>query len=69
MSEQMVSLVQQADTFFIASGFDDAGVASSRRGVDVSHRGGPEGFVHCDDKGRLVVPDFAGNGFFNWEIC
>jgi hypothetical protein len=36
----------------------------SSRGVDVSHRGGPAGFVHCNDKRRLIVPDSTGNGFF-----
>lgn len=57
-------LLQNADTFFIASanGADDAG---SARGVDVSHRGGMPGFVHLDAAGTLTVPDFSGNRFFN----
>lgn len=26
--------------------------------MDVSHRGGPPGFVQVDDEGTLIVPDF-----------
>ncbi len=39
--------------------------ANGAFGVDVSHRGGPPGFVRVDDDGVLRVPDFVGNGFFN----
>lgn len=55
------ALVAGADTFFLASarpretGFD----------VDMSHRGGPAGFVSSEDDGSLRFPDFAGNNFFN----
>jgi len=58
------ALIEAADTFFIASvnGADDAGFA---RGADVSHRGGPPGFVRVDDATTLTVPDFSGNRFFN----
>ena len=54
-----------AYTFFIASAHPEA--ASSRdpaRGVDVSHRGGPPGFVRAEGH-RLLVPDYVGNTFFN----
>ncbi|CAN5883439.1 pyridoxamine 5'-phosphate oxidase family protein [soil metagenome] len=59
-------LIVNADTFFIAtahpqSGCDDA----PSHGVDVSHRGGPPGFVRIDDDGVLTVPDYSGNRFFN----
>ncbi|CAN7270016.1 pyridoxamine 5'-phosphate oxidase family protein [Bosea sp. LjRoot237] len=50
------ALIAQADTLFIASG--------SESGLDVSHRGGRPGFVRIED-GRLTVPDFAGNSYFN----
>jgi len=58
------ALIEAADTFFIASvnAADDAGIA---RGADVSHRGGPPGFVRVDDAATLIVPDFSGNRFFN----
>ena len=57
-------LIAQADTFFIASCFDD-GEALCNRGVDMSHRGGEAGFVKINDKGQLLVEDYYGNGFFN----
>lgn len=58
------TLIQNADTFFIASGFnsDNEDRAS---GFDVSHRGGETGFVQMDERGRLLVPDYPGNGFYN----
>jgi uncharacterized protein len=58
------ALLARADTFFIASAniADDAGLA---RGVDVSHRGGPPGFVRVDDARTVTTPDFIGNQFFN----
>ncbi|HYF17083.1 MAG TPA: pyridoxamine 5'-phosphate oxidase family protein [Ramlibacter sp.] len=51
------ALVAAADTFFIAS-------SHAGRGADLSHRGGPPGFVDVQG-GRLEVPDFPGNHFFN----
>lgn len=56
------ALICKADTFFVSSqARDDTG----RQGhVDVSHRGGPAGFVRVDGN-RLTVPDYAGNNFFN----
>ncbi|BDT68115.1 hypothetical protein os1_22970 [Comamonadaceae bacterium OS-1] len=61
-------LVQQADTFFIASTHPGAGQAGEH-GVDVSHRGGRPGFVRVDQDATglqwLTVPDLVGNYFFN----
>jgi len=57
-------LITQADTFFIASSFDD-GDPQRNRGVDMSHRGGEAGFVKMNNKGQLLVEDYYGNGFFN----
>ncbi len=58
------TFIQTADTFFIATAYQDpsAGAAS---GVDVSHRGGKPGFVRVDGDGMLTVPDFSGNLHFN----
>lgn len=50
------ALIAQSDTLFIASG--------SESGLDISHRGGRPGFVRIEG-GRLTVPDFAGNSYFN----
>jgi hypothetical protein len=56
------ALIAQADTLFVASrSRPEAGVAG---GLDVSHRGGRPGFVRHDGD-TLVVPDFAGNRFYN----
>lgn len=57
-------LIRAADTFFIASAFND-GETEANRGVDVSHRGGEPGFIGVDDQHRLLIPDYAGNNFFN----
>ena len=58
------NLITSADTFFIATAYQDesAGIA---KGVDVSHRGGKPGFVRIDDNHSLTVPDFSGNCHFN----
>ncbi|MGR3889139.1 flavin-nucleotide-binding protein [Pseudomonas sp. 1152_12] len=54
------AMIRNADTFFVASFVDVEG----QRSVDVSHRGGNNGFVRVDGN-VLTIPDFAGNLFFN----
>lgn len=65
------AVIRRADTFFIAS---SSAAATSPdladgEGVDVSHRGGPAGFVRLghDDNGHTTLswPDFPGNRMFN----
>ena len=51
------ALIQAADTFFVAS-------SHYERGVDVSHRGGPPGFVEVMDEQTLRIPDYIGNSMF-----
>lgn len=51
------AMVARAQTFFIAT---TGGV----HGVDISHRGGPAGFVRIAGE-TLIVPDYGGNRFFN----
>jgi uncharacterized protein len=58
------AMVTAADTFFIATAYQDAS-AGAAQGVDVSHRGGKPGFVRIDDNHTLTIPDFSGNGHFN----
>ena len=69
LSPPALDLVRRADAFFIASASARPLQAEQgREGVDVSHRGGPPGFVEVEDAGDrhvLTVPDFAGNRFFN----
>ncbi|MCJ2033281.1 pyridoxamine 5'-phosphate oxidase family protein [Methylobacterium sp. J-068] len=56
------ALVAGADTFFVAT---YAAGGDGGRQVDVSHRGGPAGFVRVEADGTLTVPDYSGNRFFN----
>ncbi|KAK9825888.1 hypothetical protein WJX81_001613 [Elliptochloris bilobata] len=65
LGPEQVALVAAADTFFIATHFcsTEAGAAS---GSDVSHRGGPPGFVHVAlDGATLRWADYIGNDMFN----
>lgn len=64
---QAARLVWEADTFFIATAHPLARAGGDpSHGVDVSHRGGPAGFVEVDAAGTVLsLPDFAGNSFFN----
>jgi len=61
-------LIAAADTLFIASRHpgEDAALAY---GADASHRGGAPGFVRlsfaADGTAALLLPDYAGNRFFN----
>ncbi|MCD9148810.1 pyridoxamine 5'-phosphate oxidase family protein [Pseudophaeobacter flagellatus] len=52
-----------AEVFFVASAIkaQDNPVI---QGVDVSHRGGPVGFVRIDGN-SLIIPDYRGNNHFN----
>lgn len=68
LSPAATSLIERADTFFIATAAPDARAGDATRGVDVSHRGGKPGFVRVtEEDGRtvLTVPDFIGNSAFN----
>ena len=56
LDDEARRLISRADTFYVASSFEGD--------VDVSHRGGPPGFVEVED-GVLRIPDYAGNRFFN----
>ncbi len=58
-------IIRGADTLFIASAHPQAcRPSAAAHGVDVSHRGGKPGFVHVEGN-ALLLPDFAGNAFFN----
>lgn len=53
--------ITAADTFFVAS---SALTDEPTGGVDVSHRGGPPGFIRISGD-TLTIPDFRGNRYFN----
>ncbi|MCF8177468.1 MAG: pyridoxamine 5'-phosphate oxidase family protein [Sulfuritalea sp.] len=60
------AMVVSADTFYIATAHPDAlSNSDPAKGVDVSHRGGRPGFIRLLEDGSLLIPDYAGNGFFN----
>ena len=58
MGKDQQTLIRTADTFFVASGHP-------QRGMDASHRGGPQGFVDVLDEHTLRIPDYVGNNMFN----
>jgi len=63
LSAEASSLVEHADTFFIATAAADV-----HEGLDVSHRGGKPGFVRREERhGHTVLtwPEFRGNYYFN----
>lgn len=55
-------LIAATDTFFVASNSGNG--AGQAGGTDISHRGGPAGFVALDSE-TLTIPDFNGNRYFN----
>lgn len=63
LSDDQIALIGAADTMFIGSGH--SGAAGAAKGFDASHRGGAPGFVHVASPTRLLIPDYAGNNFFN----
>ena len=62
LNDAMRSIIESADTFFVASYTDRH--RDRLRAVDVSHRGGKPGFVRVEAN-RLSIPDFSGNRYFN----
>jgi len=56
-----VAAITAADTFFVATA---ARTDEPTGGVDISHRGGPPGFVRVDGD-TLTIPDYRGNRYFN----
>jgi hypothetical protein len=65
LGDNEVSLIAEADTFFIASRSAQLDHEESSQGLDVSHRGGLPGFVQVVSPTELCVPDFSGNLLFN----
>lgn len=64
LSGQDQDLIVRCDTFFIASYLRD-GSNQPYEGVDISHRGGPPGFISIDNDSQITFPDYSGNLLFN----
>ena len=62
LDEAAQAAIERADTFFVASR-SRAGDGPAY-GADISHRGGPPGFVGVQG-GVLTIPDYRGNRYFN----
>ena len=63
LDERARVLISEADTFFVASYMPAR--EGAPQSADVSHRGGPEGFLRLAADGSITVPDYPGNLFFN----
>lgn len=61
LDPEAAAAIARADMFFVAT---SARTDEPTGGVDVSHRGGPPGFVRVDGD-VLTIPDFRGNRYFN----
>ncbi len=57
------TMLAETPTLFVASA-SGAQAHDGAAGLDISHRGGPAGFARLDGD-VLVVPDYAGNRYFN----
>jgi predicted pyridoxine 5'-phosphate oxidase superfamily flavin-nucleotide-binding protein len=59
------ALLARGTRMFVATGSGASAAADdAAAGLDISHRGGPAGFVRVDGN-TLVVPDYAGNRYYN----
>ena len=68
LDARALASIEAADTVFIASASAPVPGGGRAEGVDVSHRGGPPGFVAVQRRlhggVELLIPDFPGNRFF-----
>ena len=67
LTPRAIDLIQNADTFFIASYLQNTSDVTSAayQGADISHRGGHIGFVSVDSDTQITIPDYSGNYLFN----
>jgi predicted pyridoxine 5'-phosphate oxidase superfamily flavin-nucleotide-binding protein len=57
IDQNIASVISNSDTAFVTS--------SGQVGIDVSHRGGEQGFIKIRSDSIVIVPDFAGNNMFS----
>ncbi|RQP22979.1 pyridoxamine 5'-phosphate oxidase family protein [Piscinibacter terrae] len=70
LHQEALALIRHSDTLFIATASARPQGHAGAQGVDVSHRGGPPGFVRIDvnpatSRTTLTLPDYRGNFMFN----
>ena len=61
LDRETTAAIAAADTVFVATA---ARSSEPTGGVDISHRGGPPGFVRIAGS-TLTIPDYPGNRYFN----
>lgn len=64
LSATVKKIIEQSDTFFVASCTPNTLSDQPSAGADLSHRGGLPGFIQVTDN-QLTIPDFPGNNHFN----
>ncbi len=67
LSPRALALIERADTLFIATTSGEVIGPAPERGLDVSHRGGPPGFVRVTSENAASVlswADYRGNFMF-----
>lgn len=64
LTENQMSFIKQADTFFLSSYYIED-TSNHSHGVDISHRGGNPGFIKVNSKQQIIFPDYKGNNAFN----
>jgi predicted pyridoxine 5'-phosphate oxidase superfamily flavin-nucleotide-binding protein len=65
LEQRQRALIASADTFYIASAHPGAARhEQGAHGVDVSHRGGPPGFVAFTGDDSFVISDYHGNNLY-----
>ncbi|GMH40100.1 hypothetical protein BSKO_08004 [Bryopsis sp. KO-2023] len=68
LGDSQLELIRRSDTFFVGTSYlhdPPDRIKSNASGCDVSHRGGPPGFVKVSPGGSLVWADYVGNFHFN----
>lgn len=58
LTKEEIALTKRSDTVFLAT-------SQKESGLDISHRGGKEGFIEVLSSRQLRFPDYSGNSMFN----
>jgi len=58
LNQNLINIISNSDTFFLASGHTE-------KGLDVSYKGGEKGFVKVISSKKLYFDDLPGNNLYN----